>query len=246
MIVDRPEGRNAVVKLFVFVPFLALVAAVPFAWGWGLSWIDVGLATSFYFFTCVGATVGFHRYFTHRVFKATRPVRVALAAVGSMAFQGPVIAWVADHRHHAFTDKEGDPHSPWLFGTSATAVAKGFWHSHFGWMLDHDVTKPARFAPDLLADPDIARRGTPPPRLATSGCESTSSPGRPRPKTCTATSPRSSAAAAPPSRGRWTTATRWLLAARPGRAPVAVVGRAEPDRRGREDRLPRAGHPDHP
>ena len=85
MIVDRPEGRNAVVKLFVFVPFLALVAAVPFAWGWGLSWIDVGLATSFYFFTCVGATVGFHRYFTHRVFKATRPVRVALAAVGSMA-----------------------------------------------------------------------------------------------------------------------------------------------------------------
>jgi hypothetical protein len=58
MIVDRPEGRNAVVKLFVFVPFLALVAAVPFAWGWGLSWVDVGLATSFYFFTCAGATVG--------------------------------------------------------------------------------------------------------------------------------------------------------------------------------------------
>jgi stearoyl-CoA desaturase (Delta-9 desaturase) len=85
MIVDRPEGRNAVVKLFVFVPFLALVAAVPFAWGWGLSWVDVGLATSFYFFTCAGATVGFHRYFTHRAFKATRPVRVALAAVGSMA-----------------------------------------------------------------------------------------------------------------------------------------------------------------
>jgi stearoyl-CoA desaturase (delta-9 desaturase) len=158
MIVDRPEGRNAVVKLFVFVPFLALIAAVPFAWGWGLSWIDVGLATFFYFFTCAGTTVGFHRYFTHRAFKANRPVRVALAVMGSMAFQGPVISWVADHRrHHAFTDKQGDPHSPWLFGTTPAAVAKGFWHSHFGWMLDHELTNPVRFAPDLLADPDIAR-----------------------------------------------------------------------------------------
>src|SRR3954463_15621745 len=82
MIVDRPEGRNAVVKLFVFVPFAALVAAVPQAWGGGLSWVDVGLAVLFYFLTCAGATVGFHRYFAHRAFKATRPVRVALAVVG--------------------------------------------------------------------------------------------------------------------------------------------------------------------
>ena len=75
-----------------------------------------------------------------------------------MAFQGPVIAWVAVHRrHHAFTDKHGDPHSPWLFGTTPAAVAKGFWHSHFGWMLDHELTNPTRFAPDLIADPDIAR-----------------------------------------------------------------------------------------
>jgi stearoyl-CoA desaturase (delta-9 desaturase) len=158
MIVDRPEGRNAIVKLFVFVPFLALITAVPFAWGWGLSWIDIGLAVALYFFTCAGTTVGFHRYFTHRAFKAVRPVRVALAVVGSMAFQGPVITWVADHRrHHAFTDKQGDPHSPWLFGTTPAAVAKGFWHSHFGWMLNHELTNPARFAPDLLADLDIAR-----------------------------------------------------------------------------------------
>jgi stearoyl-CoA desaturase (Delta-9 desaturase) len=158
MIVERPEGRSVVVKLLVFVPLLALLAAVPLAWGWGLSWVDVGLAVLFYFVTCAGVTLGFHRYFTHRAFKAARPMRVALAVVGSMAFQGPIITWVADHRrHHAFTDKEGDPHSPWLFGTSPAAVVKGFWHSHFGWMLEHEVTNPARFAPDLLADPDIKR-----------------------------------------------------------------------------------------
>jgi stearoyl-CoA desaturase (Delta-9 desaturase) len=158
MILERPKGRNAVVRLLVFVPLAALLAAVPLAWGWGLSWVDIGLAALFYFVTCVGVTLGFHRYFTHRAFKADRPMRVALAIVGSMAFQGPIITWVADHRrHHAFTDKEGDPHSPWLFGTSPAAVVKGFWHSHFGWMLEHEVTNPARFAPDLLADPDIKR-----------------------------------------------------------------------------------------
>jgi stearoyl-CoA desaturase (Delta-9 desaturase) len=158
MILERPGGQNMIVKAFVVLPFLALVAAVPFAWGWGLSWVDVGLAVFLYFFTLSGATVGYHRLFTHRAFKARRPLRVGLAIVGSMALQGSVITWVADHRrHHAFTDREGDPHSPWLFGTTPAAVAKGFWHSHFGWMLNHDITNPARFAPDLLADRDISR-----------------------------------------------------------------------------------------
>ena len=158
MILQRPEGQNMIVKVFVVLPFLALVAAVPFAWGWGLSWLDIGLAVFVYFLTLSGATVGYHRYFTHRAFKARRPLRVGLAIVGSMALQGSVITWVADHRrHHAFTDREGDPHSPWLFGTTPAAVAKGFWHAHFGWMLNHDLTNPARFAPDLLADRDITR-----------------------------------------------------------------------------------------
>lgn len=155
---SRPVGRNALVKLFVVVPFLALTAAVPLAWGWGLSWLDIGLAVFFYFLTLAGTTVGFHRYFTHRSFKACRALRIALAVVGSMALQGPVITWVADHRrHHAFTDREGDPHSPWLFGSTPAAVARGFWHSHFGWLLLHQQSNPSRFAPDLLADPDITR-----------------------------------------------------------------------------------------
>jgi stearoyl-CoA desaturase (delta-9 desaturase) len=157
-VLERPAGQNRVVKLFVALPFLAVVAAVPLAWGWGLGAIDVGLAVLFYFLTLSGVTVGFHRLFTHRSFRARRPLRIALAVVGSMALQGPVISWVADHRrHHAFTDREGDPHSPWLFGTTPAAVAKGFWHAHLGWMLTPEITDPQRFAPDLLADPDIVR-----------------------------------------------------------------------------------------
>jgi stearoyl-CoA desaturase (Delta-9 desaturase) len=154
----RPAGNEVMVKVFVVVPFLGLLGALPFAWGWGLTVVDGALAAAFYLVTLTGITVGYHRHFTHRSFKATRPVRVTLAALGSMALQGPVISWVADHRrHHAFTDREGDPHSPWLFGTTPAAVARGFCHAHFGWMLRPNRTNPARFAPDLLSDPDIAR-----------------------------------------------------------------------------------------
>ncbi|HEV7646911.1 MAG TPA: acyl-CoA desaturase [Actinophytocola sp.] len=145
-----------VVKLFILIPFVALVAAVPLLWGWGLGWTDVGFAAGFYLVSCLGVTVGYHRYFTHGSFKANRPLRIALALAGGLAAQGSVVDWVADHRrHHAFSDREGDPHSPWLFGTSPAAIAKGFWHAHMGWLFERDVTNAERFAPDLLADRDI-------------------------------------------------------------------------------------------
>ncbi|MFE9749027.1 acyl-CoA desaturase [Saccharothrix saharensis] len=154
----KSPSEMFLVKLFAVIPALALAAAVPLAWGWGLGWVDIGLAVFFYTLTCLGVTIGFHRYFTHGAFRATRGLRIALAVVGSMAMQGPVIGWVADHRrHHAYADREGDPHSPWLFGTSAGALAKGFWHAHMGWLFQRELTNAARFAPDLLADEDIQR-----------------------------------------------------------------------------------------
>src|SRR5262245_19187928 len=105
---QRPLAAHITVYLFVIVPFLAVAAAVPIAWGWGLSLIDVLLAVGWYAVTCAGTTAGYHRYFTHGSFKAKRPLRLALAVAGSMAVQGPILHWVADHRrHHAFADKEG-------------------------------------------------------------------------------------------------------------------------------------------
>nr|WP_184929335.1 acyl-CoA desaturase [Saccharothrix ecbatanensis] len=155
---EKSSTQVFLVKLFVVIPALALAAAVPLAWGWGLGWLDIGLALFFYTLTCLGVTIGFHRYFTHGAFTANRGLRIALAVVGSMAMQGPVVDWVADHRrHHAYADRDGDPHSPWRFGTSASALAKGFWHAHLGWMFQREQTNAARFAPDLLADADIQR-----------------------------------------------------------------------------------------
>ncbi|MEU8637252.1 acyl-CoA desaturase [Amycolatopsis sp. NPDC048633] len=152
------SGRQTVAELitirtFLLVPFLALAAAVPVFWGWGVSWLDLTIGGAFFVVSTLGITVGYHRYFTHGAFRAKRALRIALAVAGGLAAQGPVIGWVADHRrHHAFSDREGDPHSPWLFGTSPVALARGFWHAHMGWLFGRDKTNVDRFAPDLEAD----------------------------------------------------------------------------------------------
>ena len=77
-----------------------------------------------YVLTGLGVTVGFHRHLTHRSFKTSRPLRGLLAILGSVAIEGPVISWVADHRkHHTYSDQEGDPHSPHV-GTAAACAAR--------------------------------------------------------------------------------------------------------------------------
>lgn len=106
----RPDGPQLLVKVFVAVPTLALITAVALAWGWALSITDIALAVAFYLVGALGITAGYHRYFTHRAFKANRALRIGLAMAGAIAFQGSIITWVADHRrHHTFTDKQGDP-----------------------------------------------------------------------------------------------------------------------------------------
>src|SRR2546421_6142094 len=157
------EGKQPVTILvalwaFVIIPFVALIAAVPVAWGGWLSWVDVSIAAIMYMVTGMGITIGFHRYLTHGSFKAKRWVRIMLAIAGSMALQGAVTQWVADHRrHHAYSDLEGDPHSPWRFGTSFWALSKGLFYAHMGWLFHRELSNRARFAPDLVADKDIDR-----------------------------------------------------------------------------------------
>jgi len=143
---------------FVVIPFLALIAAVPVAWGGWLGWTDVAIAAVCYVTAGLGITVGFHRYLTHGSFKAKRWLRITLAIAGSTAVQGEVIQWVADHRrHHAYSDLEGDPHSPWRFGTGFWALTKGLLYAHVGWLFQRELSNRARFAPDLMADQDIRR-----------------------------------------------------------------------------------------
>jgi stearoyl-CoA desaturase (Delta-9 desaturase) len=153
---DEPSStlQRVLVGVFVAVPLLALIAAIPLLWSVGfLGWHDVVIALVFYWVSGLGVTVGYHRYFTHGSFKAMTGLRVALAVAGSLSIEGPVITWVSDHRrHHKYSDREGDPHSPWKYGDDWKALSKGLVFAHIGWLFDPNKTSQEKFSPDLLAD----------------------------------------------------------------------------------------------
>jgi stearoyl-CoA desaturase (delta-9 desaturase) len=154
----QSRKEQIALAIFIIVPFIAVAVAVPMAWGGWLGWTDVALTVVMYWLTGHGVTVGFHRLFTHKSFKPNRPLKVALAVAGSMAIQGPVIRWVADHRkHHKFSDRDGDPHSPWRYGNDIKALAKGFWYAHMMWLFNPEQSPQRKYAPDLLKDPDILK-----------------------------------------------------------------------------------------
>jgi len=90
------ETRDRIITgLVTVIPFLAVIVAGWQVWGSALNWTDVFLFVFLYFFTGLGITVGFHRLLTHRSFQTPKWLEYTFAALGSMAVQGPVIAWVA-------------------------------------------------------------------------------------------------------------------------------------------------------
>ena len=137
------------------VPFLAFIAAVVLLWNRIVDWSDLALFAVMYVLTGLGITVGFHRLLTHRSFQTHKATEYVFATLGSMAVQGPVIAWVADHRkHHAHTDEEGDPHSPHVgHGDGILGALHGLWYAHMGWLFDaHGRADGERYARDLVED----------------------------------------------------------------------------------------------
>jgi len=154
------ETRDRIITGTVtVVPFLALGIVAWQVWAEFLHWSDVAVFALLYALSGLGVTVGFHRLFTHRSFATTRWMRGILAALGSIAIEGPVISWVADHRkHHAFADQPGDPHSPHVdHGVGWRGALRGLLHAHMGWLFLHNQRGARkRYAPDLLADPVVA------------------------------------------------------------------------------------------
>lgn len=151
----------------VVVPFLAVLAAIALLWNDVVNVADLIIAAVMYLLTAVGITVGFHRLLTHRSFQTSKRLEYVFAVLGSMAVQGPVISWVADHRkHHAHTDEEGDPHSPHVgHAGGVRGVLSGLWHAHSGWLMSTQGRADwKRYAPDLYEDPGmrvIGRRFVP-------------------------------------------------------------------------------------
>jgi stearoyl-CoA desaturase (delta-9 desaturase) len=153
--IERYANLTAVV-----LPFAAFAAAVVLLWNSLVGWSDLAILAFMYVTTALGVTVGYHRMLTHRAFDAPRPVRYALAGIGQMSVQGSVIDWVADHRkHHAFTDEEGDPHSPHHeHGDGLRGALHGLWYAHMGWLFrTQGHAEKRRYARDLLEDPGMRR-----------------------------------------------------------------------------------------
>jgi stearoyl-CoA desaturase (delta-9 desaturase) len=136
--------------LAVILPFLGLFAAGLLLWGGGFSWVELVLLLVMYLITGLGITVGYHRLFTHRSFETSRVMQFIIAVSGSMAVQGPLLRWVAVHRrHHQFSDRPDDPHSPHHQGQGFLGMIKGLWHSHLGWLFRPDPPQLARYVTDL-------------------------------------------------------------------------------------------------
>ena len=152
----RTSRISQVVTLVaVVVPPLGLFSAMGLLWGVAFRWVDVALLVSLYVVCAFGTTIGFHRYFTHRGFQAQAPVKAALAILGCMTMQGPLTQWVTDHRkHHALSDRPGDPHSPHVgHGDGAWGAVKGFVHAHVGWLFSNLGMEQGReYGRDLYED----------------------------------------------------------------------------------------------
>jgi stearoyl-CoA desaturase (Delta-9 desaturase) len=153
---DHPALGRAANLTATFAPLALLGFAVWRAWGGALHWQDLVVLATGYVLTGMGVTVGFHRLFTHRSFKTRPPIRALFAVLGSAAVEGPLIEWVSTHRmHHRFSDRPGDPHSPHVDRAAGWRGAfRGLLHAHVGWIFRATGSaSPARYAPDLLADP---------------------------------------------------------------------------------------------
>jgi stearoyl-CoA desaturase (delta-9 desaturase) len=159
----QPSANEALDRTLTGIVTVAPLVGLGLA-GWQL-WdgllhrYDVFDFAIMYVLTGLGVTVGFHRLFTHRSFKTYPALRFVFAVLGSAAIEGPVVSWVADHRkHHAFSDREGDPHSPHVdHGSGVRGVLRGLVHAHVGWLFVHtERAHRERYAPDLLDDPVVA------------------------------------------------------------------------------------------
>ncbi len=125
-------------------PFVLLhLSCLAVLWvGW--SPFAVGAAIALYLIRAFFVTGFYHRYFSHRSFRTSRPVQLALAVLGNTAAQRGPLWWAAHHReHHRSADQDGDPHSPQRDGL--------FW-SHVGWL-----TSAENYPTNLAVVPDLAR-----------------------------------------------------------------------------------------
>jgi stearoyl-CoA desaturase (delta-9 desaturase) len=134
------------VLVVVIVPFLATILAIGLLWNRAVNQSDLVLLATMYSLVALGVTVGYHRMLTHRSFRPHPIIKCVFLILGSMAFEGPALEWAAAHtKHHARSDRPGDPHSP----------VEGFFHAHLGWLFQDHGADPNVYCRNLVTDPIV-------------------------------------------------------------------------------------------
>ena len=149
---DGMRLQRLIAFLVMALPIVGTVLAVYLAFHNGIGKMEIGIFLFMYLMTMGGMTIGLHRYFAHRTFETGPRMRLLLAITGSMSTQGPLLSWVTIHRrHHAFSDRPGDPHSPHVHGNRMFGMLNGLWHAHIGWMFTENSSDWS-FSRDLMGD----------------------------------------------------------------------------------------------
>jgi len=107
------------------MPFIILHLACFGVLVTGVSTTAVVVCMALFWLRLFAITAFYHRYFSHRSYKTSRPAQFIFALLGNMSAQRGPLWWAAHHRaHHQHADTDDDLHSP---------VKRGFWWSHAGW-----------------------------------------------------------------------------------------------------------------
>lgn len=161
--VDSPASGTQKVAMLIAVifPFIGLIVAVALMWMYGwMGWAYLAMVVLGWGISCLGVTIGFHRLMSHKSFETYRWVRGFWTMVGTMSVEGAPLTWCAVHRrHHSYSDRHGDPHSPRLHGDGFWDMLRGLWHSQVGWLFSGIWSEPnlEKYIPDLLKDPLLIR-----------------------------------------------------------------------------------------
>ena len=117
------------VFVLTLLPLTCVIAIPLYIYNYGIVWQEPVLFAINWFLAGLGITMGYHRLFSHKAFKAKPVFEWVLMLCGSMALQNTIVKWCSDHRrHHKKLDTNDDPYS----------IKEGFFHAHIGWILKKD------------------------------------------------------------------------------------------------------------
>ncbi|MEO9470193.1 acyl-CoA desaturase [Parasphingorhabdus sp.] len=156
VIIGGPAARAKKMEYGILLASMVLGSLGALYWTLtqATGWVEWSAFLSGYVIINMGVGIGYHRFYTHRAFETSKPMRYAIAIMAQLACQASVLKWAADHRrHHAFADKVGDLHSPHVDGFGKPMKGfKGFAIAHFGWLFDDTTSDMNVYGKGLIDD----------------------------------------------------------------------------------------------